>query len=170
MCFVCLTHDCLDRSTDAADDGGMNDARRHAPAAARNRDAILEVLNRHLPESGLVLEIASGSGEHVVHFACASSPLLPRPVADGRPDAVSRRSALSHLLGFLVDHGLARHDANRGAADIRAIALKAQACGRPAHWLFCVGCCVPLMLLLFAGPAMDLRWAAGLAITAMFEN
>lgn len=40
-----------------------------APAVARNRDHILEVLRGVLPESGTVLEIASGSGEHVVHFA-----------------------------------------------------------------------------------------------------
>lgn len=40
-----------------------------APAVARNRDPILEVLRGVLPESGTVLEIASGSGEHVVHFA-----------------------------------------------------------------------------------------------------
>jgi hypothetical protein len=33
----------------------MNDARRHAPAAERNRDAILAVLKRHLPVRGLVL-------------------------------------------------------------------------------------------------------------------
>ncbi|OQW55731.1 MAG: SAM-dependent methyltransferase [Proteobacteria bacterium SG_bin9] len=40
-----------------------------APAVARNRDHILEVLRGVLPDSGTVLEIASGSGEHVVHFA-----------------------------------------------------------------------------------------------------
>jgi SAM-dependent methyltransferase len=40
-----------------------------APAVARNRDPILEVLRGVLPESGTVLEIASGSGEHVIHFA-----------------------------------------------------------------------------------------------------
>ena len=45
------------------------DQRRSAPAALRNRDPILAVLRDVLPQSGLVLEIASGSGEHIVHFA-----------------------------------------------------------------------------------------------------
>lgn len=45
------------------------DARQYAPAAARNRDAIWSVLQHHLPDEGLVLEVASGSGEHAVHFA-----------------------------------------------------------------------------------------------------
>jgi SAM-dependent methyltransferase len=45
------------------------DARRFAPAVARNKAAITEVLARHLPAAGLVLEIASGSGEHALHFA-----------------------------------------------------------------------------------------------------
>ena len=45
------------------------DARRFAPAVARNKAAITEVLARHLPASGLVVEIASGSGEHALHFA-----------------------------------------------------------------------------------------------------
>jgi hypothetical protein len=39
------------------------------PATLRNRDAILDVLRGVLPNSGLILEIASGSGEHAVHFA-----------------------------------------------------------------------------------------------------
>lgn len=43
--------------------------RRYAPSAARNRDPILEVLRRHVPRQGQVLEIASGTGEHAVHFA-----------------------------------------------------------------------------------------------------
>ena len=47
----------------------INDARRFAPATARNREAILDVLRRVLPSAGLVLEIASGSGEHIAHFA-----------------------------------------------------------------------------------------------------
>ncbi len=45
------------------------DRRRSSPAALRNRDPILAVLRTILPPSGRVLEIASGSGEHVVHFA-----------------------------------------------------------------------------------------------------
>jgi Protein of unknown function (DUF938) len=48
-----------------------DDARCYAPATLRNRDPILDVLKRHLPQRGLVLEIASGSGEHITHFAAA---------------------------------------------------------------------------------------------------
>jgi SAM-dependent methyltransferase len=43
--------------------------KQHAPATARNRDPILEVLRRWLPPQGLVLEIAAGTGEHAVYFA-----------------------------------------------------------------------------------------------------
>ena len=68
----------------------MTDARRTAPAASRNRDPILEVLRRHVPERGLVLEVASGSGEHCVHFAPALGPDLGFQPSD--PDAASRAS------------------------------------------------------------------------------
>lgn len=47
----------------------MTDPRLSAPATQRNRDPILAVLREVLPPSGTVLEIASGSGEHVIHFA-----------------------------------------------------------------------------------------------------
>ena len=50
-----------------------NDPRRHAPATLRNREAILEVLRRVLPAEGLLLEIASGTGEHAAFMA----PALP---------------------------------------------------------------------------------------------
>ena len=53
--------------------------KREAPAVARNRDPILEVLRRHLPKKGLVLEFASGTGEHVVHFAAALPALIFQP-------------------------------------------------------------------------------------------
>jgi hypothetical protein len=43
--------------------------RRSAPAALRNREPIAEVLADWLPASGVVLEIASGTGEHVTYFA-----------------------------------------------------------------------------------------------------
>ena len=47
------------------------DLRRHAPATERNRQPILEILQRILPESGRALEIGSGTGEHAVFFAQA---------------------------------------------------------------------------------------------------
>lgn len=47
----------------------MTDDRLFASATLRNRDPILDVLRTVLPDRGTVLEIASGSGEHVVHFA-----------------------------------------------------------------------------------------------------
>ena len=43
--------------------------RRSAPAALRNREPIADVLAGWLPASGLVLEIASGTGEHAIFFA-----------------------------------------------------------------------------------------------------
>ena len=53
------------------------DARQHAPSVARNRDPIWVVLGPQLPARGLVLEIASGSGEHTVHFARLAGPPSP---------------------------------------------------------------------------------------------
>ena len=41
----------------------------HFPATRRNRDPISAILADVLPASGLVLEVASGSGEHIVHFS-----------------------------------------------------------------------------------------------------
>ena len=58
---------------------GEKNLRRHAPAALRNRGPILDVLRRVLPEAGTVLEIGSGSGEHVTHFAAALPGLIWQP-------------------------------------------------------------------------------------------
>ncbi|MFN7950133.1 MAG: DUF938 domain-containing protein [bacterium] len=65
------------------------DARLRAPATARNRDPILDVLRRVLPTEGLVLEIASGTGEHAVHFARHLLGIVWQP---SDPDAESRAS------------------------------------------------------------------------------
>lgn len=50
-----------------------------SPSVARNRDPILSVLRRVLPSTGQVLEIASGTGEHAVHFAAALPHLTWQP-------------------------------------------------------------------------------------------
>ena len=68
----------------------MNDlgdaVRRKAPAASRNVEPIGDVLADWLPESGLVLEVASGTGEHALAFArrfprLAWQPSDPDPLA-----------------------------------------------------------------------------------------
>jgi|SRR5579884_324248 len=62
--------------------------RRSAPAALRNREPIAEVLREWLPDSGLVVEIASGTGEHVVHFA-ERFPALEWQPSDLHVDALA---------------------------------------------------------------------------------
>lgn len=68
------------------------EAKRHAPATLRNRDAIAAVLRQILPESGNILEIASGTGEHVLHFAEIFPDLHWRP-SDMDPAALRSISA-----------------------------------------------------------------------------
>ena len=64
-----------------------------APAVARNRAPILAVLREVLAAPGTVLEIASGSGEHAVHFASALPHLVWQPTD---PDEQARRSIAAH--------------------------------------------------------------------------
>jgi SAM-dependent methyltransferase len=49
------------------------------PAPERNKQPILEVLQRVLPTSGSLLEIASGSGQHAAFFASALPALDYQP-------------------------------------------------------------------------------------------
>jgi hypothetical protein len=62
--------------------------RRSAPAALRNREPIATVLREWLPASGLVLEIASGTGEHAVYFA-ECFPHLEWQPSDIHSDAIA---------------------------------------------------------------------------------
>jgi SAM-dependent methyltransferase len=59
--------------------GPLTRAARSAPAAMRNREPILQVLRDVLPPSALVLEIASGTGEHAVWFSRALPGLRWQP-------------------------------------------------------------------------------------------
>lgn len=66
----------------------MSDQRRYAPPAQRNREPITQILHKILPATGTVLEIASGSGEHAIHFAKAFPALIFQP-SDPSADALA---------------------------------------------------------------------------------
>ncbi len=55
------------------------DVRRFAPATTRNRDPLLQVLKSLLPQTGTILEIASGTGEHACYFAPAFGNAIWQP-------------------------------------------------------------------------------------------
>ena len=74
--------------------------KRHAPATLRNREAIAAVLADWLPASGTVLEVASGSGEHAVHFAAAFPGLDWQP---SDPDP----AGLTSIAAWRAEAGLA---------------------------------------------------------------
>ena len=67
-------------------------ALRSAPAALRNREPIADVLADWLPPAGLVLEIASGTGEHAAYFAERFPELQWQP-SDVHPDALGSIAA-----------------------------------------------------------------------------
>jgi hypothetical protein len=77
----------------------MTDPRRSAPHVARNAEPIAEVLRTILPETGLVLEVASGSGEHALHFARAFPHLLWQPT-DADPVALRSVEAWRTAVGL----------------------------------------------------------------------
>ena len=76
--------------------------KRHAPAASRNSAPIAEVLRKELPQSGRVLEIASGSGEHAIYFAREFPDISWHPsdidaAALASIDAYAQESGLDNL-------------------------------------------------------------------------
>jgi SAM-dependent methyltransferase len=72
----------------------LPDGRLVVASADRNRGPILTVLERVLPKTGLVLEVASGTGQHVIHFAQALKGLSWQPTD---MDAACRRSISAWL-------------------------------------------------------------------------
>jgi hypothetical protein len=57
----------------------LADARIVSPSAERNKGPIAELLMRVLPGQGDVLEVSSGTGQHVVHFAQAMPHIRWQP-------------------------------------------------------------------------------------------
>jgi hypothetical protein len=78
-------------------------AKRYAPATERNRDAIAAILADILPTAGTVLEIASGTGEHMVHFAARFPNLQwqPSDYDDAGLASIAAWSAESQRLNIL---------------------------------------------------------------------
>ena len=62
------------------------DARLSSPAVLRNRGPILDILRHLLPAQGVILEVASGSGEHITYLA-EQLPALEWQPSDPSPTA-----------------------------------------------------------------------------------
>jgi hypothetical protein len=113
--------------------------KQHAPATARNREPLLEVLRRILPSSGRVLEIASGTGEHAVFFAEALPRLTWQPTD---VDAVSLASIAAHRDAADLPNLLPPRLLDATAADWEIDQISAVVCINMIHiapWSACQG-------------------------------
>jgi len=100
-----------------------SDDRLFSPSASRNRDPILQVLRQLLPKSGCILEIASGSGEHITWFASHLPGLTWQP---SDPDAAGRASIAAHTAAQKLENvlpPLAIDTTNPGVPDIACVAM-----------------------------------------------
>ena len=91
----------------------MQQELRFSPAAERNKQPILEVLQEWLPESGEVLEIASGTGQHVIHFAASLPGIVWQPTDPDRDSCatIAARVAQSRLTNIHAPIALDVHNA-----------------------------------------------------------
>jgi SAM-dependent methyltransferase len=107
-----------------------------APATGRNRDPILAVLRRVLGSGGRVLEVASGTGEHVAHFAAALPEVTFQP---SEPDPRRRASIDAWTAGLANVRPAMELDA---AGDWAVAAVDAVLCINMIHiapWAACEG-------------------------------
>ena len=136
---------------------------RRAPATARNREPILAVLKRVLPRDGLLLEIASGTGEHAAFMTPRLSPGVEWQPSDASPNALPDIDA---------------HARASGCSRIRpAIVLDARAAAWPVERAAAVFCCNMIHIApwaaaegLFAGAGRLLAPAAPLVLYGPFKR
>jgi len=80
----------------------LADPRRHSPAAERNAGPILDALRRILPPQGLMLEVASGTGQHAAHLSAGLPGWTWQPT-DADPDALDSIRAWCDGLGRVLE-------------------------------------------------------------------
>jgi len=80
------------------------DGKLHAPSAIRNRDAIIEMIRRFMPANGKALEIASGTGEHVICYAKTFPDIVwqPTDIETGRLESIAAWTSESGLPNILA--------------------------------------------------------------------
>lgn len=119
-------------------------SKQHSPATQRNRTPIAQVLADILPETGTVLEVASGSGEHVIHFARHFPQLtwLPSdPAADAR-SSIEDYLQEAELPNCLPPRALDASNPKWSASLPRETELDAIVCINMIHiapWKACLG-------------------------------
>ncbi|QJE72079.1 DUF938 domain-containing protein [Aerophototrophica crusticola] len=139
-----------------------DDARRFAPATLRNRQPILAVLREVLPDTGTVLEIASGSGEHAVYFAEALPGLHWQP---SDADAGARASIVAWTESLGLQNVCCPLDLDASAPDWPVAEADAVVCINMIHispWASAEG--------LFAGAARLLSPGAPLVLYGPFKR
>jgi SAM-dependent methyltransferase len=113
---------------------GTGDGRRQSPSVARNRDVIRDVFLSHVTDTGQVLEIASGTGEHGLHIT-AQAPGLTWHFSD--PDPEARASIAAWIAGTsrpnLVEPHIIHADAADWGDDIEGQVFDAIACINMVH-------------------------------------
>jgi hypothetical protein len=100
---------------------------QYARATVRNRDFILDVLHDASPTTGTILEVASDSGEHVVHFARNLPSLVFQP-SDPEPDdllsvvAWAKAKMLGHEVAVIgrIGHRLQVDDRRATVRDLQS--------------------------------------------------
>ena len=80
-----------------------NGGQLHSPAAERNAGDIVRVVCDYAPKNGNALEIASGTGQHIVELAALVPNLIwqPSDVDDARLNSITSRSLAKQLSNLL---------------------------------------------------------------------